>query len=259
VKSGDWGKSLDSLLSKGYTQKELSYLLAEILGCAPNTAVFWLNKKAKPRKEAQKAILDLDKKLIPRAGFDWAGDWEEAVNSLLRKGYRKSELSRIIGEHVGCNPSTAITWVMKKSKPPLDVQQAIVSLDETLSSIKWEAAIDSLIEKGYNRSMISDILCQKFKCKFNTALGWVSKKYRPTLGMQKKIVELDRNLPNINWRAAVENLLSKGYSKAELGRMLCERIKCRPVTAARWFGKPRKLPGHVRQAIVRLDQEIGPR
>ena len=120
----------------------------------------------------------------------------------------------------------------------------------------WESAVDSLVKnKGYRHKELALILCQKIACKWNIAIHWFAKRRRPPISAQQAIIELDAELPELKWEAAVDSLVkAKGYKQAELARMLCQKIDCKWKTAQYWFGKRRKPPISVRHAIIELDK-----
>jgi len=136
-------------------------------------------------------------------------DWHPAVDDLLAKGYQKTELARILCEAQGCNVRTAKEYFMKKHRPPLHLQQAIIELNTTLHPkpgfenyqqwIDFEGdyvgAIERLLAQGYLKSQLARMLAEKTGCSANTAAReWLTLKYTPPLRIQYAIVQLEEEL-----------------------------------------------------------------
>jgi len=261
-----WEEAVDKLFQKGYHQNELARQLCQRIKCNVRTAVFWFSRTYTPSLQIQEAIVRLNEELpalISRVDIPW----EEAVDKLLQKGYSQSELARALRDKIKCKVGTALQWIRKRSIPSLQTQEVIVSLNQELPvlvsslDIPWEEAVDKLRQKGYRKKELARQLCQRIKCKVQTAQNWFAKRVTPSIRIQEAIVKLNKELPAIVsnldlWEKSVDALLQKGYSKSELARQLCKIVGCKISTAQKWFRKQNAPPFQIQATIIKLNKKL---
>lgn len=257
----DWEAALDQLLAKGYIKSEIITLLCEKVNCSKSTARSWLSKDYKPTIPAQLALVALNDHLDAKPYLGWDGDWRAAVDSMLEKGYKKTELVRKLRDRTSYGQRAAMQWFSKKNVPPIPAQIEMVNLDQELPPLPdlpdWKTLVDELLGLGYNISELARMLQEHIDCNIGTAKFWFYKKNTPPPAAQIAIANLHSRLSALpDWKSSVNSLLAKGYSKNELGRMLSDRIDCKPRTAVSWLAKKSRPPALAKIAIIKLDEEL---
>ena len=232
-----WEEAIDSLRSKNYSLRELGRMLSKKIPYAPETIKAWLSKTQIPgNRQAKIALVLLDRGLQPFSS-------EQQKRSKAIKLYKN-----------GLNP----TQIQQKLKVGhYKLKNWLSSELEEEEHFDWKIAIDKLLDKGYTQRALAEILCEKHSCKISTALHWFGRiTANPPRWAQKAIVLLNNELPSIDWKKAIDNLLNSGYTKTELSRILSRETGCKFRTAIHWFAKRQLPPLKMRIAIVELEKNL---
>ena len=279
---GTFWKALTSLTKKGYLKKEIAQLLAGRLQqqYKISTVSRWLSGKVTTVPvEARKAFVEIDKEtpIKPYKSYmpqdSEIEDLEVILEALRMKGYKLTELADLLSQLIDCSKGTALSWLSGRSTPPLAGKYAIDELNRSLKPKQWvgwegdyKSALRELIDKGYSKGELADMIADRLQCNIETARGWISKtRTQKPLEFQMAIVGLNEELEakawvtwEGDWEGAIESLLRKGYLRIELAELLCKKIDCHPRTARAWFGHARsRVPLPARKYIVELDNELG--
>ena len=177
---------------------------------------------------------------------------------LVKDGYAFSnEISyHIVDNNPRRYTSREVVGILR-NRPMFEHRQS----SDRRAGIKWRLDMLTfekyIAQKGYTQRALAEILCEKHSCKISTALHWFGRiTANPPRWAQKAIVLLNNELPSIDWKKAIDNLLNSGYTKTELSRILSRETGCKFRTAIHWFAKRQLPPLKMRIAIVELEKNL---
>lgn len=226
--------------------------------------------KTKIAKNLRTSVTEINEWVEPLESEETG--WQDAVDSLLNKGYLKIELAKILHKKVDCKIDVARAWFSKRLTPSYYIQKQIVNLDSDLppkkgsdlNSGEWLAAFNSLIDKGYSRDEITIYLSSKTN---KRKAGIRNQIYRgkPSLLLQKILVEFDKTASAkpwvgvvLDWESALGELLKKGYYKQEIIDELRKITDIGHVAISNVLSGKKLPDAELQHAIISLNENLRP-
>jgi transposase-like protein len=131
----------------------------------------------------------------------------------------------------------------------------------------FSESVEKLLAMGFKKSELAQILCDSLQnhgieCSTTYATHWFIPggrnrgTRRPSPLIQKAIVKMAEELRLPLWKAAVENLVSVGYSIDKIAYLISQRVEIRQTSIVRYLYDYRRPPLKVQQVIVDIADEF---